>query len=66
MACLQSVVILLRGLCTTVAPFDGDTITRVMLDSFLCGVERVYKELVAYELLVGECITQEERERLIV
>ena len=63
MACLQSVVTLLRGLCTTVASLeDGDTITRATLDSFLYGVERVYRELVAYELLVGECLTQEERE----
>lgn len=65
MACLQSVVTLLRGLCTTVASLeDGDTITRVTLDSFLYGVERVYRELVAYELLVGECLTQEEREAI--
>jgi hypothetical protein len=37
---------------------------REVLDSFEYGLERVYRELVAYEMLVGSTITQEQIEAI--
>ena len=58
---LHPVAASLRCLSADVASLgDGTMLPREVLDSFEYGLECVYRELVAYKMLVGSTITQEQ------
>ena len=60
---LRPVVSFLRRLCTDMLSLVEGTAT-VPLESFGSGLELAYRELVAYEILAGNSITQEQSEAI--
>ena len=61
---LTPVVSSLRRLCTDVLSLGEEAagVPHEMLDSFQYGLERVYRDLVAYEILAGNGLTQQQSE----
>ena len=50
----------LSSLQTTPGSSDRAFVPRETLDALICGLERVYRELVAYEMLVGTTLEEAE------
>ena len=62
---LNRVVSSLQSLCADVSSLgEGTTVPRETLESFGCALERAYRELVAYEIVAGNSITQEQSEAI--